>query len=251
LGPWAIKYYYFDYTSTKATGLTPVSSLAYDGSSPDAYVSMYAIVTNTYSKPLTILDGSYLQLVSPATDINFFITQSGYAAGTTTSGTTSTSLHDSNLGATPGSLVGLYLQYTSGPAAGRFQLITGNTATTITTAAFAPAPSSGGGDSFVVTPIHYSGSSATFTPYDCEDSEPSAPTGTACITLSPGQSVTLSFAACGVGSSTFEWANSICSTTWNGGAGMTVQILLDYCFFGSSGYEVHAIDLPFQGVYVS
>ena len=252
LGPWAIKYFYFDYTSTKATTLSPVSTLAADGGSPDTYVSMYAIVTNTYSKSLTILDGSYLQLVSPSTDINFFMTQSGHITGKTTAGTTSTVLQDSNLGATSGSLVGLYLQYTSGPAAGKSQLITSNTATTITTAAFSPVPS-GSGDNFVVTPVRYSGSSASFTAYGCDDSEPSAPSdsiaGQSCITLAPGQSVTLSFAADGQGSGSFEWDTSV--PGWSGAAGETVQILLDYCYLGSSGYEIHAIDLPFQGVYIS
>ena len=405
LGPWAIKYFYFDYTSTKATSLTPVSTLAADGSSPDKYVAMYAIVTNTYSKSLTILDNSYLQLVSPSTDINFFMTQSGYATGNTTAGTISTVLHDSNLGATSGSLVGLYLQYTSGPAAGQSQVITSNTATTITTAAFSPAPSSSG-NSFVVTPIRYSGSSASFTPYGCFDQEQSSPLDTvarqSCITLAPGQSVTLAFAATNfiiasgtttsgststslhdsnlgatsgslvgldleytsgpaagqfrqitantgttittsafspapdssgdtyfvtslqggsasgtttsgssntvltdsslgatagslvgqylfytsgpaagqfrqitantgttittsafspapdssgdtyfvtASNSAWEWSGSV--PGFSSASGETVQILLDYCFVGSNGYEIHAIDLPFQGVYIS
>ena len=173
LGPWAIKYFYFDYTSTKATSLRPVSTLAADGSSPDKYVAMYAIVTNTYSKPLTILDGSYLQLVSPSTDINFFIAQ---------------------------------------------------------------------------MPVQYSGT-PSFSSYSCEDSEPSAPTGSTCITLAPGQSATLAFAADSPGSNHFEWDTSV--PGWSGAAGETVQILLDYTYMGSSGYEIHAIDLPFQGVYIS
>ncbi len=56
--------------------------------------------------------------------------------GTTTGGTTSTTLMDGPATWTPSQWVGYYLYYTSGPAAGESMVITANTANTITTAAF-------------------------------------------------------------------------------------------------------------------
>jgi hypothetical protein len=49
-----------------------------------------------------------------------------------------------------GSVTGLYLRYTTGPAAGQYQLITYSTSTTVTTAAFSPAPTPGGGDTYEI-----------------------------------------------------------------------------------------------------
>lgn len=68
---------------------------------------------------------------------------------TTTAGTTSTLLTDSTQTWAVNQLVNYALQYTSGPASGQFQPILSNTAHTITTAAFSPAPN-GSGDTYQV-----------------------------------------------------------------------------------------------------
>jgi len=78
--------------------------------------------------------------------------RSGGITGTTTAGTTSTVLTDTNLGATVNALVGQTLTYTSGNAYGQSRVIASNTATTITTSpAFAPAPATSG-ETFTVSP---------------------------------------------------------------------------------------------------
>ena len=77
--------------------------------------------------------------------------------------TTGTTLYDASLDATPGQLVGLYLEYTSGNAQGQFLQITNNTATTIyvNTTATSPSfnawpysPNPAGGDTFTTTGIN-------------------------------------------------------------------------------------------------
>ena len=71
----------------------------------------------------------------------------------TTSGSSATVLQQATASWAVNQWVGYYLEYTSGPAAGQFLLIASNTPTTITTAvSFSPAPTPGGGDSFVVSP---------------------------------------------------------------------------------------------------
>jgi hypothetical protein len=69
--------------------------------------------------------------------------------GTTTAGTTSVLLQDTSASWITNQYVGYYLLYTSGPAAGQAQVITANTPTTISTAAFSAAPDSSG-DTFVI-----------------------------------------------------------------------------------------------------
>ena len=68
--------------------------------------------------------------------------------GTSTTGTTATVLQDTGADWTAGEWVGDDLEYTSGPAMGQSRPITANTATSVTTAAFSPAPTLTGGDSF-------------------------------------------------------------------------------------------------------
>lgn len=70
--------------------------------------------------------------------------------GTTTSAS-STVLTDTALALTVNALKGAFLTYVTGPAAGQTKAIASNTSDTITTPAFSPAPSVGGGDSFNVT----------------------------------------------------------------------------------------------------
>jgi len=188
IGPWSVGYYYFDFTSQTPSSdqtKTPVSVLCADGSNtyclspytPNSYVAIYAKVTNTYTTALTLLPQSYLEFISPSTDVDFYIV--------------------------------------SGPTYG---------------------------------------SSPSFTPYTCTELPPSAPTGS-CLTLQPGHSATIAFAAHLSGTPEWEWGSSTSILSSNGGwfstpAGTTVQIILDYSFLGSSGYEVHAVNLPFQGVYI-
>jgi hypothetical protein len=78
------------------------------------------------------------------------------STGTTTGGTSPTVLQDTAGGWAAGAWVGDYLLYTSGPAVGESQIITANSVTSITTAAFIPAPTATGGDAFMIT-IHPKG----------------------------------------------------------------------------------------------
>jgi hypothetical protein len=80
-----------------------------------------------------------------------YLTQSTLFSGTTTVGTLATTLHDTSPTWTPGWWVGDYLQYTSGPAIGQTLKITANTANTISTGAFSPSPTAGGGDTFIIS----------------------------------------------------------------------------------------------------
>ena len=184
IGPWSVGYYYFDFTSQTPSSdqtKTPVSVLCADGShtyclSPytsNSYVAIYAKVTNTYTTALTLLPQSYLEFISPSTDVDFYIVS--------------------------------------------------------------------GSPTYVSSPPSY-------TLYTCTELPPSPPSGS-CLTLQPGDSATIAFAAHLPGDSVWEWPGSA-SSWFTTPAGTTVQIILDYAFQGSSGYEVHALNLPFQGVYI-
>jgi hypothetical protein len=82
--------------------------------------------------------------------MGFYELETGGLTGTTTTGTIATVLHDTDLNMPVNFLVGAYLRYTSGPAAVDTPLIiASNTATTITTAAFAHAPNDHG-DTFII-----------------------------------------------------------------------------------------------------
>jgi len=77
------------------------------------------------------------------------IQQSTVVAGVTTSAS-STILTDTNLSLQTNVLIGYTLMYLTGPAASQTRTITANSSDTITTAAFSPAPTVGGGDQFQV-----------------------------------------------------------------------------------------------------
>ena len=179
-GPWQLNYYYFTYTDQQHQTQTPAALIAHT----DTYVVLYVKLTNIYNVPLTILDGSYQQFVSPGTDVNAFIVENGtvsYAAD-------------------------------------------------------------------------------TFTAYGCTDSPPGAPAdfvaGQHCITVSPGGSVTLAFAAVSQGagaggnpsSNYWEW-----STNDPGGStvGCTVQIIIVSALQSGSSYSLSAQNIPFQSVFIS
>lgn len=80
----------------------------------------------------------------------------GWAVGSNSvsgvsTGATPTTVLEAPATWTANQFVGEYLEFTSGPAKGQFLQITSNTGNTITTGGpFSPAPSPGGGDSFVV-----------------------------------------------------------------------------------------------------
>lgn len=96
--------------------------------------------------------------------ITYNVDWSDGTTGTTTSATT-TVLTDTNLTLTVNALTGFYLTYTSGPASGISEIITSNTADTITTPTFPKTPTAIGGDTFTVTqfPRVYRGATGTFT----------------------------------------------------------------------------------------
>ena len=172
-GPWQLNYYFFSYTDkTHQTAGSP-AVIAHG----DQYVALYVQLTNIYNTSLTVLDGSYLQFVSPGTDVNAFIVEN-------------------------------------------------NT-------------------------ISYSSNS--FTNYGCVDSPPSAPvdsvSGQNCITVAPGQSVTLAFAASAPAGSSWEWG----SGGNPGGAsnvGCTVQIIIEYDIQLGGTYSIYAENIPFQSVFI-
>lgn len=87
---------------------------------------------------------------APTTTLTCTFVTSG-VTGTTTTGTTSTVMTNAGATYTANAFVGALLTYTSGPAADETEVITSNTATTITTAAFSPAPTPTGGDTYEVT----------------------------------------------------------------------------------------------------
>jgi len=71
-GPWQLNYYYFYYTdSSHHTAIAPSVI-----SSSDDYVALYVRLTNIYNTSMTLLDGSYLQFVSPGSDVNAYIVNS-------------------------------------------------------------------------------------------------------------------------------------------------------------------------------
>lgn len=68
----------------------------------------------------------------------------------TTTGATGTVLTDGGKAWTVNEWTGKYLRYVTGPAAGQIKQISSNTNTTITTSAFSPAPTGGGGDKYAI-----------------------------------------------------------------------------------------------------
>jgi hypothetical protein len=78
------------------------------------------------------------------------LTTGALSSGTTTAGTSPTVMADTAGGWTANQWVGDYLEYTSGPAKGELLAITANTPTTVTTVAFSPVPTAGGGDTFTI-----------------------------------------------------------------------------------------------------
>lgn len=93
---------------------------------------------------------SKAQVGDDFTYINSVTLNTKVVTGTTTSAS-ATVLTDTNLSLVVNSLTDDVLIYTTGPAIGPGNPITSNTATTITTPAFAPAPSGGGRDDFQVS----------------------------------------------------------------------------------------------------
>jgi hypothetical protein len=101
---------------------------------------------NSTSQPLVVPADPN---IDPAGSITVSKIETPGTSGTSTSAT-STTLTYSAATWTANQWVGFLLKYTSGPAAGQVQPILSNTGDTITTSAFSPAPTPGGGDTFVV-----------------------------------------------------------------------------------------------------
>lgn len=68
-GAWQPNFYDFLYTSSTSTGKEPIAVIP----ESDEYVAMYITVTNSYTVPLTVLDASYIQSVSPGVDWDAFL----------------------------------------------------------------------------------------------------------------------------------------------------------------------------------
>ncbi len=76
-GLWQLDYYYFTYQAVQQQAQAPASIVPHG----DTYVAFNLKVTNIYNTSMTILDNSYLQFVSPGSDVNEFIVQSVSYAG--------------------------------------------------------------------------------------------------------------------------------------------------------------------------
>ncbi len=143
------------------------------------YVAVYIQVTNTYSTPLTVLDGSYIQSVSPGIDFDLFVTEN---------------------------------------------------------------------------PATYTTSPPTLTAYQCIQATGAAPedleSGQSCLTVEPGQTVTLMLAAAGQGSTTWEWGNAYPGgTTYVGGD--NAQLIMEFAVNNNGAWSSATQDIPFEGIYVT
>ncbi len=180
VGLWQPNYYYYSYSAEGESGLSSLAVISHT----HEYVAAFIQVTNIYTQPLTLLDGTYIQSVSPSIDFDFFM---GYGSSAT-------------------------------------------------------YPTSG-------TP--------TFTAYGCSDSAPLAPVdtvaGQSCITVDPGQTVTLMFVAAAPGSSSWEWGTTFPGGTSGYPGGDNMQILIDFASYNAATntYTAATQDIPFEGLYVT
>jgi len=172
-GPWQLNYYYFSYTDSSHQSPTSPAVITHS----DQYVALYVQLTNIYNSSLTVLDGSYLQFVSPGSDVNEYIVENGT--------------------------------------------------------------------------ISYSSNS--FQNYGCIDSPPAAPlnlkSGQNCITVAPGKTVTLAFAAGAPFSTSWEWGSGG-NPGGDSNVGCTVQIIIEYTLSRGGTYGIYAEDIPFQSVFI-
>jgi len=72
-GPWQLNYYYFTYTDKTHQSASSPAIIVHS----DQYVALFVQLTNIYNSSLTVLDGSYLQFVSPGSDVNAYIVENG------------------------------------------------------------------------------------------------------------------------------------------------------------------------------
>ena len=186
-GAWQPNFdYYYETSCTSTTSCTSSPCLSTSSecsmaviSNDEYYVAVYIEVTNSYSTPLTVLDGSYIQSVSPGIDFDLFVTQS---------------------------------------------------------------------------PATYTSSPPTLTSYQCVQATGAAPedleSGQTCLTVEPGQTVTLMFAAAGQGSTTWEWGKEYPGgTTYVGGD--NAQIILEFAKDSNGVWASATQDIPFEGLYVT
>jgi len=172
-GPWQLNYYFFTYTDkTHQTSSSPAII-----THSDTYVALSVQLTNIFNSSMTLLDGSYLQFVSPGSDVNAYMVENNTVSYTTNS----------------------------------------------------------------------------FTAYGCVDSPPGAPTdgvsGQQCITVSPGQTITLVFAASAPAGTSWEWGSGG-NPGGDSNVGCTVQIIIEYDLPQGGVNAIYAENIPFQSVFI-
>ncbi len=103
-------------------------------------------------------------------------------------------------------------------------------------------------------PANYAVSPPTLTAYGCIDSAPLVPedtvSGQSCLTVEPGATVTLMFAASAPGGSAWEWGSSYPGGTSFVG-GDNAQIILEFAKDSNGVWASATQDIPFEGLYVT
>jgi hypothetical protein len=180
VGLWQPNYYYYEYSAEGQSGLSSLAVISHT----HEYVAAFIQLTNIYTEPLTILDGTYIQSVSASIDFDFFM---GYGSSAT----------------------------------------------------------------------YPTGGTPSFSPYGCSDSAPLAPvdtvTGQSCMTVNPGQTVTLIFVAAAPGGSSWEWGSAFPGGSSGYPGGDNMQILVDFAAYNAATntYSATSQDIPFEGLYVT
>ena len=174
IGPFSVDVLSYSFTSVQNQGGLSADAIGICQSTSHCEnkdVAYYVQLTNTLAQSATIIGYSFIENFRPGSDYEYFqvggVTYAGssgtitsyptaaactspLASGNTVSATSTVLTTSTMSGVTTNSLRGYYLSYTSGPAAGQNELITANTLTTITTAAFSPAPDASTPDAFTV-----------------------------------------------------------------------------------------------------
>jgi hypothetical protein len=149
--PTNIPFYFSQESVQVPTGTPRVQALTFTGTITNNLQRVPQFDTDVIRSIPTLIrkaDGTitatFATFTDVANEVNILNIQ-----GTTTSAI-ATILTDSTKSWTVNAFVGMTLTYFTGPAAGQKQIILSNTATTITTAAFSPVPTVGGGDVYLV-----------------------------------------------------------------------------------------------------
>jgi hypothetical protein len=112
-------------------------------------------------------------------------------------------------------------------------------------------------DFYIVQPVS-SWTSTTLSPYACTVGTGNAPTGAQCSTaqknctvlgngcVPTGDTVTLDFAASGMGSSSWEWGTS---AGFNPPETVTMFVIIEYDYYNGGAWHVLAQAIPITGTY--